>query len=356
MSENAYDVGIVGCGSMGHAHARSYRRDERTNVVAAAEPDGSTRSEFLAEFDGVTGYETHDAMLADERLDVVSVCTLHSTHAAITVDAARADVAGVWCEKPMATSLGEARDMLDAVERNGVKLTVGHKRRFHPVHERARALVADGAIGDPQFVTGRTGGGLLNWGTHVIDLARYLLGDPDLAWVMGQVERRTDRHERGLECEDRCVGQACFEDGTRLTYESDMPGPAATDSALSVTGSAGRLDVDLDTAVTVTTDSGTETYAPEPEYHELYDPYLAAHVDWLDGRRDGHRCDAATGHDVVELMMGIYESARTRGVVESPVGTRANPLAVMIEDGDLPVEQPGAYDIRVPYRSVRGDE
>lgn len=356
MPEETYAVGIVGCGSMGRSHAEAYREHERTDVVAAAEIDESTREAFRAEFDVPSGYETHADMLAAEDLDVVSVCTLHSTHAEITIDATEAGVDGVWCEKPMATSLGEARDMIDAADRNDVKLTIGHKRRFYPAHETARELVAAGAIGEPRLVTGRKSGGLLNWGTHVIDLTRYVLGDPDPAWMMGQVERRTDRYERGLPSEDRCVGHVCFADGTRLTYESDMPGPEIADSTIQVTGSAGTLEIDLDAAVTVTSADGTETYDPDPDFRTPYDPYLDTHVAWLDGDRDGHRCDADGGYAVTEIMMGFYESVRTNGVVETPVRTRANPLSVMIEDGDLPVENPGSYDIRLPYGSVRSDE
>lgn len=356
MTRDTYDVGIVGCGSTGRAHARAYRDHDRTEIVAAAELTESTREEFLAEFDVPAGYESHADMLRAEDLDMVSVCTLHSTHAEISIDAAEAGVDGVCCEKPMATNLGETRDMLNAVERNDTKLTISHKRRFHPVHEKARELIAEGAIGEPRLVTGGHGGGLLNWGTHVIDLARFLLGDPDLAWVMGQVERRTDRYERGLAVEDRCIGQICFRDGTRMTYESDMPAPEIPGSPIQITGSAGTIDVDLDTAVTITDETGTRTYEPEPDFRDLYAPSLDAHVAWLDGEQSDHRCAAPEGHSVVEIMMGIYESARTRGVVEAPIRTRANPLAVMIEDGDLPVEKPGPYDIRIPYGSVRIDD
>lgn len=355
MPKETYTVGIVGCGSTGDAHARAYRNHDQTEVVAAAEPTESTREAFVDEFGVPSAYTTHTEMLAAEELDVVSVCTFHGSHAAITVDAAEADVSGVWCEKPMATCLGEARDMLDAAERNGTKLAVAHKRRFHPVHERARRLVADGAVGDPQFVTGAKSAGLLNWGTHVVDLVRFLLGDPDLEWVMGQVERQTDRYERGVPIEDRCVGQICFDDGTRMTYESDMPDPETGGPTLRITGSEGRLDLDLDTAVTVRDEDGTETYDPTPEFGSLYEPCLDGYVAWLDGEQDRHRCAGSEAYGVMEALMGIYESARTNAVVRAPVRTRANPLSVMIDDGDLPVEHPGPYDIRIPYGSVRMD-
>ncbi|MFB6135328.1 MAG: Gfo/Idh/MocA family protein [Halobacteriaceae archaeon] len=355
MTGDGYSVGVVGCGGMGRAHASAYREHDRTEVVAAADVSDETRAAFAEEFGVDRTYGDHAAMLAEADLDVVSVCTWHSTHAEIVVDAAEAGVAGVYCEKPMATSAGETADMLDAADRNGTKLTVGHQRRFDPVHETARDLIARGEIGEPRTVTGRQSGGLLNWGTHVIDMARFLLGDPGYEWVMGQVERRTDRHERALAIEDRCLGHVCFDDGTRLTYESDMPDPEVGDSTIQVSGTEGVLDVHLGSKVTVTNADGTTEHAPEAEAGNRA-RYLDAFVAWLDGDRDDHRCSGERAGGVMEVMMALYESARTRGVVEAPLETRANPLRVMIEEGDLPVEHPGAYDIRLPYASVRREE
>jgi predicted dehydrogenase len=56
----------------------------------------------------------------------------------------------ILCEKPMATSLGEADEMIVACKRNGVKLAIGHQRRFYTGWEEAKRLIQDGAIGEPQ--------------------------------------------------------------------------------------------------------------------------------------------------------------------------------------------------------------
>jgi len=352
---DTYDVGIVGCGGMGRAHAAAYREVDATRVVAAAEPAPSTRSAF-AEQHGLASertYSDHEALLDAEDLDLVSICTWHSTHARIAVDACEAGV-HVFCEKPMCTNLGEAEDMLDAAERNDVRLTVGHQRRFDPVHERAVDLIAEGAIGEPRTVVAAKGSGLINWGTHMVDLTRFLLDDPDVEWAMGSVQRDTDRHERNVPIEDRCVGHACFADGTRLTYESDMPAPALEGPSLQVTGSDGVLEIDLGTSVSVTNADGVDEYAPEAE-RPSREQYVAAMLEWIEGERSDHRCSGARAYPTMEVLMSIYESARTNGVVRAPLETRANPLLEMIDAGDLTVEHPGAYDIRIPYRSVRED-
>jgi predicted dehydrogenase len=348
-----YSIGIVGCGGMGRAHADVYAASDRAEVVAAADMSDDARAAFAAEYGVDETYGTHAEMVGAEDLDldVVSICTWHSTHARIAVDAAEAGVEAIYCEKPMCTSLGEAEDMLDAAERNDVKLTVGHQRRFDPVHERARDLIQSGAIGDPVAVTTGMNSGLLNWGTHMIDITRYFLDDPGYEWVIGQVERTTDRHERKEPIEDRCVGHVCFEEDTRLTYESDMPDPDLGDATLHAQGTEGALALDLGSEVRVTNADGESTYAPEAEGSNR-DRYVAALFDWLDGEAEGHRCGGQQALDVMELMMAIYESARTDGVVRAPLETRANPLRLMIENGDLPLETPGKYDIRIPYSSL----
>ena len=169
---------------------------------------------------------------------------------------------------------------------------------------------------------------------------------------MGAVQRDTDRHERGEPIEDRCVGQVCFADGTRLTYESDMPAPGLDGPSLQVTGDEGVLELALGERVTVTNADGTTEYAPDPD-RASRSRCVAAMLDWIEGERDDHRCSGARAVPTMEVLMSIYESARTNGVVHAPLETRTNPLVAMIEAGELPVERPGAYDIRIPYRSVR---
>src|SRR5437667_193472 len=97
-------------------------------------------------------------------------------------------------------------------------------RRMPPGWPRSLASHASTrTIGKPTLLRSGPEGGLLNNGTHAIDLARFLLGDPAALWVIGQVERRTDRYERGHPIEDRCAGLIGFEGGARLVIESDMP-------------------------------------------------------------------------------------------------------------------------------------
>src|SRR5436190_21803626 len=208
-----YRVAIIGCGNIARNHARAWHSiHERAEIAAIAD----TNEEALAEAGDAWrvpadhAYADFREMLDRERPDIVSVCTWTHLHAPATIAAAARKPKVILCEKPMATSLGEADAMLTACRRNGVKLAVGHMRRFFPAWTQARQLIAEGAIGNPVHVWSAVSEGVLNWGTHLIDGVRYVLGDPPAQWVMGAVTRETDRYERGLRIEDTLLGLVQF--------------------------------------------------------------------------------------------------------------------------------------------------
>ena len=345
-------VGIVGCGWMGEEHAARYAALETANVVASADFNPTAREAVAREYEIDATYETHAELLADAEIDLLSICTWQGTHARITIDACESGVSGVLCEKPMATNVGEARDMLDAAERNDVTFVVGHQRRFAPISEQVRAQIQDGAIGTPHLIRGSAGDGLLNWGTHIIDLSRYILGDPDPVWVAGHVERQTDRYERGVPTEDRCLGTVAFEGGPRLVLEMDMPDPDPASSRMQCYGSDGVIELDLGRRATIVTESGRSEIVDESEFTAEQSDLIEAFVAYTNGDREDHRCDASHALHTMDIMMGLYESVRRNEVITLPLTTRENPLELLIE-GRLAPEYPGRYDIRRPYESIR---
>ena len=91
--------------------------------------------------------------------------------------------------------------------------------------------------------------------------------------------------------------------------------------------------------------SGWTTITPPAVEQDQYDEF----IDWMDGTIETHRNNGKQARLIMELMMAIYESARIRDVVELPMTTGENPLDLLVEDGSLPVEVPGRYDIRAPF-------
>ncbi|MCE2394605.1 Gfo/Idh/MocA family oxidoreductase [Candidatus Poribacteria bacterium] len=340
-----YRVGIIGCGGMGRSHANAWPTTGRAEVVTAADMNPDAAAQLAHEFSLSTHYTDIREMFEKETLDVVSITTWQSVRAELTLIAAEAGVSGILGEKPMSASYGEAQDMMAACEKSGTKLVVGHQRRFMPQNCEARRLIQQGAIGEPQAMLRRDGYGLLNRGTHEIDEMRYILGDPEPLWLIGQVSRRTDKWERRVRCEDLCMAEICFEGGIRGIYESDLPDPGLRGDA--VYGSEGQLRRGADGTIELLNSkvAGWQTITPRQNEPNQYEEMIA----WLDGEIEEHRNAGRHAATTMGILMAIYESLRIKDVVEFPLTTRANPLDLMVEGGMLPVFVEGRYDIRAPF-------
>ncbi len=343
--DKIYRVGIIGCGGMGRSHTRAFQGNPRTTVVAVCDMNLNAAAKLGEGFGIQAAYDDYHEMFQKEELDIVSVTTWQNVRAEITVAAAAAGVPGIFGEKPMCASVGEAQDMIDACEKSGAKLAIGHQRRFSAQNTEARTLIQEGAIGEPKTMLRRDGHGLLNRGTHEIDEMRYILGDPMPLWVIGQVSRRTDRWERRVRTEDSCMGLICFEGGIRGIYESDLPEPGLQGDV--VYGSDGILKRGPEGSILVlnSKSAGWQQIAPRKQETNQFQEF----IDWMDGKIETHRNNGYQAKITMEIMMAIYESLRIKGVVKMPLTTRENPLDLLVESGALPVEIEGRYDIRAPF-------
>lgn len=342
-----YRVAVVGCGSMGRHHTRAFQNNPSTEVVALVDINPEATARLSEEFGISTVYSDYREMLRKEEVDIVSIPTWQGVRAEITVAAAEAGVKGIIGEKPMSASLGEADDMIEACDKNGVKLAIGHNRRFNPAENEIRRLVASGAIGEPLLFhhTAKRNAGLLNTGTHPIDSWRYFLSDPETLWVVGQTSRTTDRWERRSPCEDLVMGLVCFKGGVRGVYEGDLPEPKVP--LPEITGTEGKISRGEGGKVLLHQDKegGWQEITPPPVEIDQYQELL----DWIEGKIPDHRGNGKQARYTMEIMMAFYESLRIKNVVKMPLETRDSPLDMMIEDGTLPVLEEGRYDLRAPF-------
>ncbi|MFT5090364.1 MAG: putative dehydrogenase [Candidatus Latescibacterota bacterium] len=350
---NKYTAAIIGCGSIGHAHMEGYNLVDEVEVVAVVDPVATARQRYLEEYDIAQQYDTVEEMLAKAKPDFVSVCTWHLLHPAPTIAAAQAGVQAVICEKPMAIGMEAADSMVEACAASGTKLVISHQRRFTPGWEKAKELIEQGVIGKPLFVTNKVAEGLTNWGTHSIDGSRFVLGDPKAHWVMGSVERRTDRFERDTAVEDACMGLVQFDNDLQLFIQSDLMREGAAAGHFQIRGSEGYMEVtELNVRLMTTSSAGWQDVEIELDGSSkaIGGDSNAAQVreliDWIEGRIDQHRNAGSTARDTVEIMMALYESARQNSVINLPLQEKSYPLARMVEEGKLPVEIEGRYDIR----------
>ncbi|MFP3126063.1 Gfo/Idh/MocA family oxidoreductase [Ectobacillus funiculus] len=193
-------VGVIGCGSIAqHRHLPEYALNQQVELVAVCDIN-EERANQVAERYGIKAYTSYEELLQSGEVDVVSVCTPNYLHAPISIAALNAGL-HVLCEKPMATSKEEAEAMIEAAEKSGKKLMIGHNQRFVPSHQKARQLIKNGEIGKIySFRTTFGHGGPEQWsvngkeswffqkekafigamgdlGVHKTDLLRYVLGE-----------------------------------------------------------------------------------------------------------------------------------------------------------------------------------
>lgn len=335
-----YRVAFIGTGGISRTHARYYVANPRTEMVAACDIDPEKLRGFQEEFRVPAGYADYRQLLAETKPDLVSICTWHGTHAEIAVAAAEAGARAILAEKPMGRDLGEARAMVQAAEAHGARLAIHHQKRFDESSVAVREAVLKGAIGTPVHMTWATGGGLLNNGCHGLDLFHYLIGQPAWTGVFGQVERTTNRYERGIPAEDKALAWVRYEGGHELLLQVDTLEGEVAQTSRHVVGPEGIIRCDRTSADLLA--AGQRDWQPLPLTPQPtpVEELLA----WLEGGPE-HRNSGRASLVAEEIIMAIYHSARVRELVKPPFDVVSSPLLDMVADGTLAVDEP-PYDIR----------
>lgn len=201
-----YRVCLVGCGRMGttiddevkdhphselwlpYSHAAGYVAVKETELVAVSDTVKEKVESTQKRYNVPNGYTNYREMIEKEKPDIVSIATRPGPHAEVTVFAAEHGVKGIYCEKPLCSSMEEADAMLEACEKHNVKFNYGTQRRYSTLYHKMRELLKAGEIGDVQCVIAECGAGAAQWThTHTSDMIMFLAGDPEIDFVQGTV-------------------------------------------------------------------------------------------------------------------------------------------------------------------------
>lgn len=185
---------VIGCGRIAHGydadpkckeiltHINAYKNVRGVELVAVCDKDFTKAQEVAAVRKINHSYSNYVEMLTREDVDMVSVCTPPSSHAAIVKDIARRGlVKAIFCEKPMAESKAQALGMIDACKEAGIFLQIAHLRRFDKMHQQIRTKIQANAWGRIQAANFYYSGGVRNTGSHMFDLLRFYFGEAH--WV-----------------------------------------------------------------------------------------------------------------------------------------------------------------------------
>ncbi len=343
--------GIIGCGMIAGFHAKAVADMPGAEVVACFDMFPAAADRLSAEIN-CTAYHDLEAMLADDRIHVVTICTPSGAHLEPAVAAARAGK-HVIVEKPLEITLDRCDQIISACESSGVTLGTIFPSRFHESSQCLKSAVDAGrfgrlTIGDSYVKWFRTqeyydsgawrgtwkldgGGALMNQAIHSVDL---------LTWLMGPVREISAHidmlaHER-IEVEDVAVATLRFENGAMGVIEATTAAYPGALKRIELHGTAGTAvleeedltswdfadstpdDVALLERMQGKTQTGGGAADPSAIGHHGHTMLFQDFVDAItEGRSpliDGHE-----GRRSVEIILGIYQAAEARQTITLPL-------------------------------------
>ena len=244
-------IGICGAGNIAtNMHLPSYQKIDEVEVVAICDITIERAKAAAEKFNIPHYFGSVDEMLAGCEIDAVDICTWNDGHKTCTIAAARAGK-DICCEKPMAASLADAKEMYDEVKKAGVKFMLAVPNRWTRANEVIREMVDNGDFGDVYLArahyirrrgtpTGwftdkkHSGGGpVIDIGVHCIDAAWNLLGCPKPVTVsamtaapIGEFKTKgvsrwqgNPSPEGNFDTEDSGAGCIRFENGAMILFE-----------------------------------------------------------------------------------------------------------------------------------------
>ena len=183
-------IAIIGCGAMGKYHARQWQSRDDAKVAAVFDPVAGARDALAKEM-SAPAYDNFRGAIDHKGIDAVSICTPMPFHREIACYAAQRG-RHILCEKPIAGTIEDADAMIDAAERHGAWLTIGHQYREWPRNKRIKELYDGGSLGSPLMARYETvaevrpktamhrmsmnQGPVLDLSAHWFDLMRFFTG------------------------------------------------------------------------------------------------------------------------------------------------------------------------------------
>ena len=348
-------IGVVGSKFAADFHADSYARNEHAEVVAVAAIDNL--EEYSARWNVPDTYPDYNEMMKRDDIDMVSVCVPNFLHHDVTLAAAKAGK-HVLCEKPLATSVADAEEMVHVCADNGVKLFYAEDWVFAPSLRRIEKVIEEGGIGKLLYVKAKEchngthssfaknknscgGGCLIHLGIHPIGWALHMLSDEGRNKVVevigkcnGGLEDNYVHKDNGGE--DFSLGILKFANGEHVLIEGNYITVGGMDDKVELYGTDGVIKVDMTFGSNVDVYSrpgysywiekadntiGWTKPAVDEFYNLGYVDELAYAIDCV--RNDiepKYSCSGRLGIVCVQLVEALYESDRTSRTIHGEWG------------------------------------
>jgi predicted dehydrogenase len=361
-----YRVAVIGRqGRYGHGLDVVWKTVNNVEIVAVADDNEKTRADAARRLGAKNVYADYRPMLEKEKPQIVSVAHGYLGAQRDTVVACAHAGAHMFLEKPMCRTLVEADDMVQACEKNHVKLAIAHQTRYSPRVQQIREMIAGGRVGDLLELRGRgkedtRGGGqdLMVLGTHIMDLMRACAGDARWCFATvlqdgkpaGKNDVRQGSGGLGLILGNHIQATYGFDKGVQGTFGTHRAKVGATRRfGLAIFGTKGVVQLttgSLPAAYFLDDPSwfpGRSKVAwqeitsagvgkPEP----LKDGGLGLANQWIVQNlieaieKDRQPLDSIyDGRAALEMILAVYESHRVKRPIEIPLKNRQHPLTML---------------------------
>lgn len=340
-------LALVGCGRISERHFEAIAAHPELGLTAVSDVI-QERARVAGEVWGVPAFGSYADMLSKTEADACVICTPSGLHSRHGIEAAEHGL-HVICEKPMATRLEEADALVRACDLNGVLLFVVKQNRLNPGIQLLKRAIDRGRFGRiylanttvrwhrPQSYYDMApwrgtwefdGGAFMNQASHYVDMIQWLVGPVD------SVSAKTATLARRIESEDTGVALLRFRNGALGTIEVTMlTYPRNLEGSITVLGEKGTVKVGGTALSRIEhwefaeyddddREAAAQRLAPNPlsVYGSGHGPYYENVARVLSGHA-APGTDGREGRKSLELILGIYESARTGQEVHLPLRT-----------------------------------
>jgi len=347
-------IGIIGCGGIAQGkHMPALAKIEsiemvafcdliEERVVAAKNTYGTSESEV---------YTDYKEMLSKTDLDIVHVCTPNVSHAEISIAAMEAGC-HVMCEKPMAKTTAEAKEMIEASKRTGKKLTIGYQNRFRKEVQYLHQLIEAGELGEIYNAKAHAirrravptwgvfldeeaqgGGPLIDIGTHALDMTLWMMDNYQPKYVVGNTYHALSNMKDAANAwgswdpekftvEDSAFGFVVMENGATIYLESSWALNSRDEGEAKTTLHGTKAGADMRNGLTINGEDRGVLYEKEittevggVDFYEggADDPALIEAQSWINAVKNDTEpvVKPKQALIVTEILEAIYESART---------------------------------------------
>lgn len=333
-------MGLVGSGFLADVYARCYREITGVELVAVSSRTEEQARGFAERFGMRAWYTSFEEMLERDDVDAVNICVPNHLHATTTISAAEHGK-HVLCTKPLAVSMEQADEMVEACRSSGVILMYGENWLYTPAAERMREIVEEGALGEILAIEAReqhsgshspystrseyTGGGvLIHMAVHPIGFVMHMLNRP-----VRRVYAELGNLLHKLEVEDYAVLLMRFEGGASGIAQSNYITKGGMQDRIEIYGSEGMAFINMThvNPIQLYSDAGYSYVVEKASMSRGWtSPVIDETVQYGFKRMLRHftRCvsegleamsDGAFGREVLRVIFAGYESYKRKAAV-----------------------------------------